>query len=80
MSAEIKLFGSAKCHKTNYYIDLLVKKNLPYQFLDVTQNDEAADELRALYTNGKLNFPTITIGSKKLRNPSNLELEKWLSI
>lgn len=80
MSAEIKLFGSANCHKTNYYIDLLDKKNLPYQFLDVTQNDEAAEELRALYTTGKLNFPTITIGSKKLRNPNLLELEKWLSI
>jgi len=31
-----------------------------------------------LYTNGKLNFPTIVINSKKLRNPSDAELLKWI--
>lgn len=77
---KIKLYGSTNCHKTNYYKDILDKKNLPYQFFDVTKNKKAATELRALYTTGKLNFPTITIGSKKLRNPSKLELEKYLPI
>ena len=80
MCPKIKIYGSADCHKTNYYKDFLDKKKQSYQFLDVIQNDEAAKELRALYTTGKLNFPTITIGSKKLRNPSKLELEKYLPI
>lgn len=75
----IKLYGAAGCHKSNYYSMLLVKTNLPYQFLDVENNESYADELRGLYENRRLNFPTITIGEKKLRNPYKEELEKWLN-
>lgn len=75
----IKLYGAERCHKTNYYKELLNKTNLPYQFLDVEKNKDHAEDLRGLYENGKLNFPTITIGEKKLRNPSDEELEKWLN-
>lgn len=74
----IKLYGAQRCHKTNYYQNILAEKALPYQFLDVEKNEVYAEELRNLYENRKLNFPTITIGSKKLRNPSIVELEKWL--
>lgn len=74
----IKLYGAARCHKTNYYMQLLNETKLPYQFLDVETNEDHAEELRGLYENRKLNFPTITIGSKKLRNPRKEELEKWL--
>jgi len=31
-----------------------------------------------LYENEKLNFPTITIDDKKLRNPSDKDLQKWI--
>ncbi len=79
MTPIIKLYGSAACHKTNYYKDFLNKTNLPYHFLDVEHDKMAAEELRTLYTNRKLNFPTITIGTKKLRNPPEPELEKWLN-
>jgi predicted GNAT family acetyltransferase/glutaredoxin len=75
----IKLYGAERCHKTNYYKEFLDKTKLPYQFLDVEKNKEHAEELRGLYENGKLNFPTVTIGEKKLRNPSDEELEKWLN-
>ena len=75
----IKLYGAAGCHKTNYYKLLLDKTELSYQFLDVENNDDHAEELRSLYENRKLNFPTITIGKKKLRNPYKEELEKWLN-
>ncbi|WP_420570659.1 glutaredoxin family protein [Kordia sp.] len=75
---EIKLYGTETCHKTNYYKELLEGKKLPYQFLDVKQNEQHASALRSLYENRKLNFPTITIGSKKLRNPRENELDKWL--
>ena len=75
----IKLYGAAGCHKSNYYRMLLDRTNLPYQFLDVENNESSAEELRNLYENRRLNFPTITIGKKKLRNPYKEELEKWLN-
>ena len=74
----IKLFGAERCHKTNYYQAFLSNLNLDYIFLDVEMHEEAAEELRLLYENRKLNFPTITIGEKKLRNPSDKDLLKWL--
>ena len=75
---KIKLYGAEHCHKTQYYKTFLGTRNLNYEFLDVVNAPENAMELRSLYTNGKLNFPTITIGSKKLRNPSDKELDKWI--
>ena len=75
----IKLYGAKGCHKTHYYQILLDKTDLPYQFLDVELNKDHAEELRGLYENKKLNFPTITIGKKKLRNPYKEELHKWIN-
>lgn len=74
----IKLYGANRCHKTTYYKSLFDNRNLKYEFLDVEENQEAAEELRGLYANRKLNFPTITIGEKKLRNPSDKDLNKWI--
>ena len=74
----IKLYGSGDCHKTNYYKQLLNETGLPYQFLDVELNQVYAEELRGLYESGKLNFPTITIGPKKLRNPRNEVRLQWI--
>ena len=74
----IKLYGSEGCHKSQYYKLVLDEIGLPYQFLDVEVNDEHAIELRRLYENGKLNYPTITIGAKKLRNPHKEEILKWM--
>lgn len=79
MRPPIKLYGSGECHKSNFYKKYLYETGFEYNFLDVIQNKTAAEELRSLYTSGKLNFPTITIGTKKLRNPSVDELEKWLN-
>ncbi len=79
MASEIKLYGTERCHKTKHYQDFLNQKHLDFEFLDVEANENYAEELRALYANRKLNFPTITIGSKKLRNPSEIELIKWLN-
>lgn len=75
----IKLYGANGCHKTHYYKLLLDDIGLPYDFLDVEQNQDHAEELRGLYENRKLNFPTITIGEKKLRNPYKEELHKWIN-
>ncbi|WP_296385021.1 N-acetyltransferase [Winogradskyella sp.] len=76
---KIKLYGTDGCHKTHYYQILLDKTDLSYEFLDVEANEDHAEELRGLYENRKLNFPTITIGKKKLRNPYKEDIEKWLN-
>ncbi len=76
---KIKLYGANGCHKTHYYQIVLDKTGLPYEFLDVETNEDHAEELRGLYENRKLNYPTITIGKKKLRNPYKEDIEKWLN-
>jgi len=78
MKTDIKLYGTERCHKTQYYKAFFEDNNLDYSCLDVEQNLEFAEELRNLYSNRKLNFPTITINNKKLRNPSEKELLMWL--
>lgn len=77
---EIKLYGTSSCHKCQYYKSLLDELSLPYEFRDVQKNEEHAMELKGLYSSGKLNFPTITIGSKKLRNPDKETLIHWLNL
>lgn len=54
----IKLFGHKDCHKTKIYHSYLQEKGSQFVFLDVHEDDAAADELCSLYSNGKLNFPT----------------------
>lgn len=76
MKTIIKLYGAQRCHKTQYYQTFLKTRDLNYQFFDVEKNEHSAEELRNLYQNSKLNFPTITIGNKKLRNPSETKLLK----
>ena len=74
----IKLYGAQTCHKTQHYKTFFETRNLHYAFLDVEKNKDFAEELRNLYENRKLNFPTITINDKKLRNPSDKDLQKWI--
>jgi len=76
---KIKLYGVSDCHKTQYYQLVLNEIQLPYEFLDVEANEDHAKELRGLYVNHKLNFPTITIGKKKLRNPRKEDVIKWIN-
>ncbi|WP_299113026.1 glutaredoxin family protein [uncultured Winogradskyella sp.] len=79
METKIKLYGTERCHKTQYYKSFFENKNLSYVFLDVEEDEINAIELRNLYENKKLNFPTITISGKKLRNPSEKDLNKWIN-
>lgn len=75
MTCQIKLYGTERCHKTKYYKNYLEVLNLDCEFIDVELN---AEVLRNLYENRKLNFPTIIIGEKKLRNPTDKGLKKWI--
>jgi arsenate reductase-like glutaredoxin family protein len=79
MSPYIKLYGTERCHKTKYYQEFFKLHKQDFTFLDVEANETSAEELQNLYENRKLNFPTITIGEKKLRNPSDKDLIKWLN-
>tara|TARA_B110000091_G_C13685252_1_gene419663 strand:+ start:633 stop:881 length:249 start_codon:yes stop_codon:yes gene_type:complete len=79
MKTLIKLYGAERCQKTKYYKTFLQSRAIDYALLDIEQHEENAQELRNLYKNRKLNFPTITIGDKKLRNPSDKELQKWIN-
>lgn len=78
MISKIKLYGAKRCHKTQHYRMFFEAHNLNYTFLDVEESKDHAEELRCLYENRKRSFPTITIGNKKLRNPSDLDLNKWI--
>lgn len=76
---EIRVYGAARCHKTQYYLNFLKERNLVFTFLDVEKNEAFAVELRSLYQTGRLNFPTLMIKGKKLRNPTDKDLRKWLA-
>lgn len=78
MNLTINLYGAKRCSKTNFYIDYFRTKNIAINFYDVEENEAYAETLRSLYENRRLNFPTITIAGKKLRNPTLEEIEKWL--
>jgi arsenate reductase-like glutaredoxin family protein len=75
---DIRVYGAERCHKTQFYLQYFRDKQLAADFLDVERDETAARELRGLYTTGKLNFPTILIKDKKLRNPRIEEIEQWL--
>ena len=77
-SPKVTLYGAQRCHKTRHYQDYLTQKSVPFIFKDVEENEAAAEELRSLYTTGKLNFPTLMVDGKKLRNPRSEDLDKWL--
>tara|TARA_B100000809_G_C15137276_1_gene531230 strand:- start:1992 stop:2246 length:255 start_codon:yes stop_codon:yes gene_type:complete len=79
MKSEVVLYGSNACHKTKYYMDYLSKIKIEYVFYDVIKDIDSAADLRRLYETDKLNFPTILIGDKKLRNPSDNDLNRWLA-
>ncbi len=74
----IRVYGAARCHKTQYYLNFLKERKVAFTFLDVEKQEAFATELRSLYQTGRLNFPTLMIKGKKLRNPTDKELKKWL--
>jgi len=74
----ITLFGTEDCHKTQFYSSWFSENHIPFTFLDIHKDKTASLWLSSLYTTRKKHFPTILIGSKRLRNPSITDLKKWL--
>lgn len=48
--------------------------------MDVEIDYAHAQELRNLYETRKLTFPTVTVGSNGLRNPTIKEQKKWMTV
>ena len=51
---DIRVYGAARCHKTQYYLNFLKERNLAFTFLDVEKNEAFSNELRSLYQTGRL--------------------------
>lgn len=77
--SHVKLFGSAHCGKSRYYENALKEREVDYNFLDVEAKADAASELRQLYTDGDLKYPSLLIGTTLLRNPSLRDLDRKLA-
>lgn len=79
LNESVKIYGAERCHKSRYYCDYFKQRDISFAFYDVEKNEDFAKELRSLYDNGRLNFPTLVIDGKKMRNPSHQDLEKQLN-
>ena len=78
MNSKVKIYGAKRCHKSRFYQTYFEDRKIDVDFLDVEQNEHYAEELRNIYPSKLLNFPTILIGEKRLRNPSIKDLNKWI--
>ena len=77
--SKIKLYGAEWCSKTSMIRNYLQSRWIEFDYFDVESDEEAAEELRALY-HGKLKFPTVAAEGQVLKNPSIAELNKSLKI
>ena len=77
--SNVRLYGAKRCVKSRLYEAALIERGVPYTFFDVEINDEAANELRLLYADRDLQYPTFLIGGKRVRNPSLRELDRTLT-
>lgn len=75
----ITVYGAERCHKTVFYLNYLDERGYEYDFYDVEENEDYAKALCNLYESRKLNFPTLIVNGKKLRNPRTYEVDKWLA-
>ena len=67
--AKPKLYGAEWCPKTSGIRNYLQSQWVDFEYLDVENDEEAAEELKAMYE-GKLKFPTLVFGDQKMKNPS----------
>ncbi len=74
----IKLFGIANCHKTQFYKQRLMDDNIPFDFYDIEENPMHKELLSFYYSKGQTHFPTLVIGDKILRNPTDKAIQKQI--
>jgi len=73
----ITLYGADWCAKTALLRNYLQSEWLDFEFFNVELDEAAAERVRSFY-DGKLKFPTLTIGEQHYKNPSIAELRKAL--
>ncbi len=76
---DAKLYALGGCRKGRIYAHLLRSRGIEFDFCDIEVSPNAAAELRKLFNDGNLKSPTLVIGGKKLRNPSERELDRVLA-
>ena len=77
----VRLYGRRSCQKTRFYGEALHERNVAYAFRDVS-DAAAAGELRRIFGGdpaGDKKFPTLLIHGKRLRNPSERDLDRALA-
>ena len=75
----VRVYGTKRCHKSRFYEDALAEREVDYCLRDVEADPDAAEELKLLFPNGALNFPTLLIQGKRVRNPSERDLDRALA-
>ncbi|PHR91771.1 MAG: hypothetical protein COA69_11350 [Robiginitomaculum sp.] len=73
-----ELFGTDRCHDTQFYKAALDVRGVRYVYHNVDTDVHASDVLRKLYTPEALLFPTVVIGHKRLWAPSLSILDQTL--
>jgi glutaredoxin len=73
----IKVYGADWCGDTKQTLKFLDSSGVDYQYINVEQNEEAADWVKN-QNNGKERKPTIKVGEKVLSVPSKSELQSAL--
>ena len=75
----VRVFGARRCHKSRFYEDALCDRGVAYILRDVEEDEDATAELRLLYADGGLKFPTLLIRGKRVRNPTLRDLDRQLA-
>ena len=79
LGAGVKLVGSRFSEDTRRLREFLARNRMPYEWLDVEQDEEADRLLQALAVEPE-DTPVVVRGSEVLRNPSNAELGRMLGL
>lgn len=77
MENKLKLFGADWCPKTANIRNYLQSEWVDFEYYNVEQNEEAKEELKEFY-NGKVKFPTLSLGKDFLKNPKIREIREFV--
>jgi thioredoxin reductase (NADPH) len=79
IGAGVKLVGSRFSEDTRRLREFLARNRVPYQWVDLEQDDEADKLLQALAVEPN-ETPVVVRGSELLRNPTNAKLSSMLGL
>jgi glutaredoxin len=74
---KVEVYGADWCEDTTHVRELLDNLSVPYQYINIEQDDEAAGWVRR-QNDGKEKKPTVKIGEQVLSVPDDRELESAL--